>query len=44
VTVHRANFENGLLVKHRYFVALKPSPEVVGAIGRVTAAAVDPQA
>ena len=39
MTVHRADFENGLLVKHRYFVALKPSPEAVAAIGRAAAAA-----
>jgi 2'-5' RNA ligase len=34
VTVHQPDFERGLLVKHRYFVALKPSADAARAIGR----------
>lgn len=34
MTIHQPDFESGLLVKHRYFVALKPPREVLPAITR----------
>jgi len=39
VTVHQTEFEQGSLVKHRLFVALRPPPGVIPALARLRAQA-----